>query len=233
MNFQFSILNFKYKITRNGGFTLIETLVALSVMLAAVVGPVALISRGIINTASAKNKLIALNLAQEGIELVRLVRENNVLCDSLNEAAIWEWDEDPDPPNPDPDPAPPNFGNSIQKNQNFIVNVNPSDATSFTSIDCSSLLTSIPPIFTPRLPSAGGTPPPLQFDSATGFYQYSSGPNSIFRRSVVLLNPAPPDPQINCTVGLKCYMDVESTVTWTERGIQKTVTLKERLFDWR
>src|SRR3989344_3040419 len=68
------------------GFTLLETIVALAVITAAVVGPVVLITSGLISFGFAKNKLIALNLAQEGLELVRAIRENNVLCEALKGA---------------------------------------------------------------------------------------------------------------------------------------------------
>src|SRR3989338_5039732 len=47
------------------GFALLEKLVAFAVIFAALIGPVSLNSRGLIDGTFAKNKLIALNLAQE------------------------------------------------------------------------------------------------------------------------------------------------------------------------
>ncbi|MBI2054580.1 MAG: hypothetical protein HYT39_00560 [Candidatus Sungbacteria bacterium] len=69
------------------GFTLLETIVALAVILGAIVGPYTLATRGIVNTATAKNKLAALNIAEDGIELVRKIREDNIL-------AGRRWDTD-------------------------------------------------------------------------------------------------------------------------------------------
>lgn len=62
------------------GFTLIETIIALAVITSAVVGPFSLATKGILNASFAKNKIIAANLSQEGVELVRKIRENNILA---------------------------------------------------------------------------------------------------------------------------------------------------------
>ena len=72
----FFVLRFEF----GGGFTLIETIIALAVITSAVVGPFGLATRGILNSSFAKNKIIAANLSQEGIELVRKIRENNILA---------------------------------------------------------------------------------------------------------------------------------------------------------
>lgn len=64
---------------KQNGFTLLETVVALGVIMAAIVGPYALATRGLAHTIGNKNRLAGLYLAQEGIELVRFIRENNVL----------------------------------------------------------------------------------------------------------------------------------------------------------
>ncbi|MBI3627445.1 MAG: prepilin-type N-terminal cleavage/methylation domain-containing protein [Candidatus Sungbacteria bacterium] len=61
------------------GFTLLETVVALAVILSAIVGPFVLASRGIVSIQSTKNDLIGMNLAQEGVELVRKIRDDNIL----------------------------------------------------------------------------------------------------------------------------------------------------------
>lgn len=61
------------------GFTLIETVIALALVTAALVGPFALAVNGIVSAKLFKNRLAALNLAQEGIEITRHLRENNVI----------------------------------------------------------------------------------------------------------------------------------------------------------
>lgn len=63
----------------HGGFTLVETLVAISILLIAVVGPMSAISRSLMQMSIARDQMIAINLAQEGIEAVRQKRDSNVL----------------------------------------------------------------------------------------------------------------------------------------------------------
>ncbi len=61
------------------GFTLVETLVAISILLIAVVGPMSAISKSLMQMTIARDQMIAINLAQEGIEAVRQKRDSNVL----------------------------------------------------------------------------------------------------------------------------------------------------------
>lgn len=77
-NFALCILNFEFKRER-AAFTLLETIIALTLIISAVTGPFTLATRSIFSAKFAKDKLTALNLAGEGIELVRAMRENNVL----------------------------------------------------------------------------------------------------------------------------------------------------------
>ena len=61
------------------GFSLIETLVAITVLIGAIAGPLTLASQGIKAASLFKNQLIASNLAQEGMELVHAKRDSNIL----------------------------------------------------------------------------------------------------------------------------------------------------------
>src|SRR3990172_8271235 len=63
----------------NKGFTLIETLVALVIFTTSIVGLISVTSTGVANTNYAKNKFIASYLAQEGVEMVRNIRDNSWL----------------------------------------------------------------------------------------------------------------------------------------------------------
>lgn len=64
-------------------FTLVETLVAISILLIAVVGPISLIGNAIHNLYYAKDEMIAIHLAQEGVEVIRQVRDSNMLDGGL------------------------------------------------------------------------------------------------------------------------------------------------------
>lgn len=61
----------------NKGFSLLETTVAITILVFAIIGPMALSSRSIRSASVAKNTILASNLAQEGIELVKNIRLNN------------------------------------------------------------------------------------------------------------------------------------------------------------
>ncbi|OHA08153.1 MAG: hypothetical protein A3B37_03805 [Candidatus Sungbacteria bacterium RIFCSPLOWO2_01_FULL_59_16] len=74
------------------GFTLVETVVALAVITGALVGPFLLSSRSIFNARYAKSRLIAANLAQEGIEIIRSYRDNNVLAEVPWDTGLAEGD---------------------------------------------------------------------------------------------------------------------------------------------
>lgn len=70
-------MNRKLALSSSKGFTLIEALVAL-VILTIALGPALVLSSSISATASVvKNNLIAANLAQEGVEIVRALRDTN------------------------------------------------------------------------------------------------------------------------------------------------------------
>lgn len=61
------------------GFTLIETLVAISILLIAIVGPMTVAQKGIKNAYFATEQVTAVFLAQEAIEAVRELRDDAAL----------------------------------------------------------------------------------------------------------------------------------------------------------
>lgn len=67
---------------KNKGFTLVETLVAISILTTTIVTMMSLLGAGISNTNYVKQKMIATYLAQEGIEYVRNMRDTAVLYSS-------------------------------------------------------------------------------------------------------------------------------------------------------
>lgn len=61
------------------GFTLVETMVAISILMLGILGPLSIASSGLRNSLFAKDQVTAYYLAQEGIEYVRYVRDDNYL----------------------------------------------------------------------------------------------------------------------------------------------------------
>ena len=65
------------------GFTLIETLVAVSLLAVAIVAPMSLTSKSLAAAYYARDQVTAFSLAQEAIESVRHVRDHNILETAL------------------------------------------------------------------------------------------------------------------------------------------------------
>ena len=61
------------------GFTLIETFVAVTILIISIVGPFTLVMKGLSVSKSTKGQIIAMYLAQDGIEYVRNIRDENIL----------------------------------------------------------------------------------------------------------------------------------------------------------
>lgn len=63
----------------NRGFTLVETLVAITVIMTAIAGPLYAMQQTLKMSQSSRDQLVASSLAQEGVEFVRAIRDNNYL----------------------------------------------------------------------------------------------------------------------------------------------------------
>lgn len=70
---------------KNYGFTLIETLVAITILSAAVAGPMVLSIKNIGTAAISQDQLVAFYLGQEVFEYARNIRDTNL----INESADW------------------------------------------------------------------------------------------------------------------------------------------------
>lgn len=153
------------------GFTLVEALVAL-VVLTIALGPSLILTTNINSTAVVvKNNLIAANLAQEGIEVIRGIRDTN-----------W-FDGDP------------SFDTGL------------ADGTYRVEWNSDAVI-------------ALGANPPVKEDN--GLYNYSTGNNTIFRRTISIL-------KVNAS-----ELRIISEVTWEEKGARaKSAMAESHLFNWK
>lgn len=61
------------------GFTLVETLIAVTILISAVVGPMIVVQKSLSSANFAKNQIISFHLAGEAIEYIRNKRDSNTL----------------------------------------------------------------------------------------------------------------------------------------------------------
>lgn len=196
------------------GFTLIETLVAVALLLAAVVGPIALITHALYSAPFSRNDLIAYNLAQEGIELMRAVRDDIVLCNTFGIANLT------------------NLGPRTSNYYEF-------DALDTTTITCGPGPETIT-VPKPTQRQAGCTTSLLV--TGNGEYTYTSAgiDNTHFTRCVLVctppddtIAPVPCNGVVDGDIPPDDQTDIISTVSWTERGVSKSYRLRDRLYNWR
>ena len=170
-----------------------------------------------------KNKLIAVNLAQEGVELTRSVRDDNTLCDTINGAPVWPWNRDP------------------QSGGTFVNFVGEISIDQTMNIDCGIGTYQGNPVVikVPLLPPDGCINK-LRLDTTTGIYGHNGDKETIFSRCVQIMVPpvcidqdAPDATCPDSDVLLSDQMEIISTVIWSEKGRQNTAVLRERIYNWK
>lgn len=76
---------------RARAFTLVETMVAISILLVAITGPLYAVMQAVQAAYIARDQLIASSLAQEGVEYVRHIRDDNFLYNLANPSTPVSW----------------------------------------------------------------------------------------------------------------------------------------------
>jgi prepilin-type N-terminal cleavage/methylation domain-containing protein len=76
------------------GFTLIETLAAITILLIALAGPLTIAAKGLNTAYYARDQITAFYLAQEGIEYIRNMRDAEALFVDINPVGATAWPGD-------------------------------------------------------------------------------------------------------------------------------------------
>ena len=76
-----------FKQLPQAGFTILETMVAIAILLIAVTGPLSTIGSALGQIYMTRDQMIAINLAQEGVEAVRQVRDSKLIQGWVNNAS--------------------------------------------------------------------------------------------------------------------------------------------------
>lgn len=161
---------------KNKGFTLIEALVAIAILVISITGPLTIASKGMSSAIFAKDQITAFYLAQEAVEYIRNKRDEN----NIN-ANTWLT----------------GLSDCIDGNICTI------DTQNNVISKCSS-----------------GVCPVLKYNDVTAFYNYATGDNSKFTRSVNI-----------STVNTR-EVAITATLSWKTGAIDKTFVVKEHILDW-
>lgn len=75
------------------GYSLIEVLIAIAVLLLSIVGPLTIAAKSLQTSFQARDQIVATYLAQEGIEGVIALKQNSVIAgiQDGNLSALWDW----------------------------------------------------------------------------------------------------------------------------------------------
>jgi type II secretory pathway pseudopilin PulG len=186
----------------NKAFTLVETLVAVSIFTTSILVLMSVLTQGITNTEYAKEKMTATYLAQESIEDMRNMRDTYVLYLNGSSSGWTLFNSYLTSSIPMC-----NTANGCYFNDQYLNYANPlypittySHILSACDTNCASY--------------------PLLYDSTKGQYSYSYGTNSGFTRQIKIT-------QINAN-----ETKVSSTVFWKQNSGSYSVTFSENLFNW-
>lgn len=203
----FPLFNFPFALVSKMGFTLLETVVALAILSAAIVGPMSLVSRGIAGARTSKNRVIASYLAQEGMEVVRLIKENNALAGFTDNSAPCDSTA----------PFDPKWNSGICPGVwQAYINDDQTENSGFV------------------LKSDTGSS--LLFDAGQpGLYNHRFGDPTIFTRTVEISAPVGPedDTVSDFSIPPEDILDVVVTVSWREGVSMREVELLERFYNWQ
>lgn len=69
------------------GFTIVETLVAIAILMISIAGPLVVATKGLMSALVSKDQMIASYLAQDTMETIKNIRDNNLSADS---GRVWD-----------------------------------------------------------------------------------------------------------------------------------------------
>ena len=75
------------------GFTLLEALVAVSILMVAVVAPMTIAQKGLSSATYSKSQMIASYLAQDAIEYIKNVRDQVAIRNNFDWTKLWDANE--------------------------------------------------------------------------------------------------------------------------------------------
>jgi len=213
-------ISIKIKNSVHRGFTLLETIFAVFILTVAVIGIFGLVNSAVKNISVSKNKLVAAELAQEGVEMVRWWRENG----GYNAGGEADWDTTNWTGWFDADCT--RSGNPLCGNfRTYLDAAHTADQQIqyCADVKCVVWNGAMPQIGT-QINSLADMPTSFQlrYDTVTKLYNYTIGNPTDFYRIV----------NISAPQGADLYKLVTVQIIWQEHGRLCSLQVYDRLYNW-
>jgi type II secretory pathway pseudopilin PulG len=197
------------QIQKSAGFTMIETLVAVTLLTMSVGAPLTLAAKSLQAAQYSRDQIVAFNLAQEAIEVVRAQRDKNLIKIAGGNTSLDWLTGIPTVESGDTGCPIGSWTIGSIACQPFIVQGSkPLDQAivACTTIPCSVML----------------------FDATNGWYNYTAGTPSRYTRTVIVRRRGP---STDLAFGDAI---VRATVTWRSSifAADRTVVLEDELYQW-
>ncbi len=198
----------------SAGFTIIETLVAISILIISITGPMVIVSQSLKSAYFARDQITAFYLAQEAIEYVRNLRDSNIFNGSTDRL---------------------NNLTSNGSSENNVCGLNPLGTNDYT---CALNYTSSGYTLT-QCSQTGGLCSPLNFDSTTGIFgnptPSSTNLPSAFSRTIYVMNVPKigADGNVDPSFATGYQVLIKVVITWSSSvGKSNTFVLDELVTNW-
>lgn len=86
-----------YRYQSQQGYSLIEVLIAVAVLLLSIVGPLTIAAKSLQTASDSTDQMVATYLAQEGVEAIMALRQHSVIAAVKDNefGQAWDWVDDP------------------------------------------------------------------------------------------------------------------------------------------
>ncbi len=201
------------------GFTLVEAMVAVAIVSLAIVGPMYVANSSIVAAGLASDQLTASYLAQEGIEYIRLMRDDAYLyaysqdLGTTNNPSLDGWNDFLKGSSPN---NPWSIKQCLDPGTNKTCTLDPSQQMSAALSSCNTQANNCSPLY---------------LNSSTGVYstQSSSGSPTSFTRTIQAFST----PGAIDANGNPIDIRVKSVVTWVFHNSTYSVTVTDHLMPWQ
>jgi type II secretory pathway pseudopilin PulG len=194
------------------GESLLETIIAIAILIVGTVSMLAMVFAMLIARTAAEYETVGTNLAREGIEAVRNVRDTNWIANIA-------------------------FDSGFYSQSRFVASFDPSNSDGLHPNGWRLAPASLDSALAVKQFASGGTYAGFYTQVGTGETAHWPVLPTIYSRTIYLMDICN-DGTIQgagspCPAGTSAGVNVTSVVNWSERGRPHSVTLVEKIYDWR